>query len=202
MEQFNHSMFLWLNAPLDSPTWLITFAIFCAKYLILMVPLLSVGLWLWGPTNNITPYRIVITRSVLTLCIALLCSFFIGMLFPHSRPFVEQVGYTFIQHAPDASFPSDHGTAIFSFALAFCFWYKERWVGIVLLIAALLVIWSRIFLGVHWPLDMIGAFLIALMACGISQIIWDCYGKRLFTSLCSLYRLVLALPIQRGWIKP
>lgn len=202
MEQFNHSMFLWLNATPNSPTGVIIFAFFCAKYLILIVPLLAVGLWLWAPIRDATCTRIIITRSVLTLCIGLLLSFFIGMLYPHSRPFVEHLGYVLLHHAPNNSFPSNHGTAIFSFALAFCFWCKKRWAGITLLIVSLLIAWSRIFLGVHWPLDMIGAFLIALLSCAISQIIWDYLGDKLFTSLYSLYRLALAIPIQRGWIKP
>lgn len=42
-----------------------------------------------------------------------------GTSFPHDRPFVENIGYNFLHHAADDSFPSDHGTVIFTFALAF-----------------------------------------------------------------------------------
>ena len=38
-------------------------------------------------------------------------------------------------HAPDSSFPSDHGTAIFTFALAFLFWHRV-WSGVLLMIVA------------------------------------------------------------------
>lgn len=35
-----------------------------------------------------------------------------GHLFPHDRPFVDHIGYNFLHHAADDSFPSDHGTVI------------------------------------------------------------------------------------------
>ncbi len=38
-----------LNATPASPQWAIEMAIFIAKDLILIVPLLVVTLWLWGP---------------------------------------------------------------------------------------------------------------------------------------------------------
>ncbi len=37
-----------------------------------------------------------------------------GHLFPHDRPFVDHIGYNFLHHAADDSFPSDHGTVIFT----------------------------------------------------------------------------------------
>ncbi|SUH38487.1 UDP pyrophosphate phosphatase [Salmonella enterica subsp. enterica] len=59
-----------------------------------------------------------------------------GHLFPHDRPFVDHIGYNFLHHAADDSFPSDHGTVIFTFALAFLFWHR-LWSGIVMMAIAI-----------------------------------------------------------------
>ena len=47
MEQLNHLLFLWINATPASPEALIKLAIFLADDLIMIVPLLIIGLWLW-----------------------------------------------------------------------------------------------------------------------------------------------------------
>lgn len=81
--------------------------------------------------------RTLATKATFALVFALLASRVIGMVFPHARPFVDGFGHQFIPHAPDNSFPSDHGTGIFTFALAFLFWYRRIWLG------ALLIVWGR-----------------------------------------------------------
>lgn len=61
-----------------------------------------------------------------------------GHLFPHDRPFVNHIGYNFLHHAPDDSFPSDHGTVIFTFALAFIFWHR-LWSGALFMAIAVAI---------------------------------------------------------------
>ncbi|MEX8493621.1 phosphatase PAP2 family protein [Sphaerotilus sp.] len=59
-------------------------------------------------------------------------------------------------HAPDASFPSDHGT-VFS-AVSLCLLLAGEWVwGLAVLMVGMGVAWARVYLGVHFPLDMLGA---------------------------------------------
>jgi undecaprenyl-diphosphatase len=78
-----------------------------------------------------------------------------GTSVPARSSFRRSRGYTFLHHAPDDSFPSDHGTVIFTFALAFLFWHR-LWSGALLMVVAAAIAWSRVYLGVHWPLDMVG----------------------------------------------
>ncbi len=141
MEQLNHVLFAWINATPASPEWMIDFATFLARDLIIIVPLLIVGLWLWGPQSQLVSQREVVAKTTIALLFAMLAASAIGALLPHERPFVAGVGYTFLAHAPDSSFPSDHGTAIFTFALAFLFWHRV-WSGALLMIVAAGIAWS------------------------------------------------------------
>ncbi|CCI77947.1 unnamed protein product, partial [Klebsiella pneumoniae subsp. rhinoscleromatis SB3432] len=114
LENINYALFALLNATPASPHWAIEMAIFIAKDLILIVPLLVVTLWLWGPAQ-----RQMVFKLMLALTISLTVSCAIGHLYPHDRPFVAGVGYNFLHQAADDSFPSDPGTVSFTFALAF-----------------------------------------------------------------------------------
>lgn len=124
LENLNLSLFSLINATPDSAPWMISLAIFIAKDLITVVPLLAAVLWLWG----LTAQRQLVIKIAIALAVSLFVSWTMGHLFPHDRPFVENIGYNFLHHAADDSFPSDHGTVIFTFALAFLCWHR-LWSG-------------------------------------------------------------------------
>lgn len=195
MESFNHLLFLAINATPASPAWLIAFATLVARDVIYIVPLLSAALWLWQPTQ-----RQLVVKIALSLAIGVFVSWLMGHLFPHPRPFAEGVGYQFLHHSPDDSYPSNHGTVSFTFALAFLCWHR-LWSGLVLLGVACAIAWSRIYLGVHWPLDMVGGLLLGMLACTGAQFIWNGCGEAIYRVLSQLYRLCFALLIRKGWVR-
>ncbi|MBA2815014.1 undecaprenyl-diphosphate phosphatase [Candidatus Pantoea persica] len=202
MEALNHSLFLLINATPASPTWLLALALatFIAKALIAIVPLLIVALWLWGPRDRVASQRVLVLKTGMALIYALAISWCIGQLLPHPRPFAIGLGYQFLHHAPDDSYPSYHGTTIFTFALAFLFWHR-RWSGVILLAVGCAIAWSRAYLGVHWPMDMLGGFLVGLLGCLASHLAWQSYGARMLATVHELYRALFALPIRKGWIQ-
>ncbi|PIJ45876.1 undecaprenyl-diphosphate phosphatase [Tatumella sp. OPLPL6] len=198
MEQLNTQLFLWLNATPDSPHWLINFATILAKDVIGIIPLLVVGLWLWSPKNCLDSRRELVLKTATALLYAIVFSFVIGVIFPHPRPFAIGLGYHWLNHAADTSFPSDHGTFIFTFSLAFLFWHRA-WSGIALLAVGVLIAWSRIYLGVHWPLDMVGGLLVGMIGCLSAELGWRFYGQALLSFAHKVYRQLFALPIRWGW---
>ena len=101
---------------------------------------------------------------------ALLLSFLLGLaaasLVSEQRPFTGlRHVHLLIAHKPGQSFPSDHATASFAIALAVLVWLSLRW-GLALLGLAALIALARVASGVHYPGDVLGSLLIAVIGVG------------------------------------
>lgn len=199
LENVNHTLFLLINATPATPYWLLRLALWVARYLIMIVPLSIITLWMWGPRRHIQHHRILVMKVVLAIGLSLCLSWLLGALFPHPRPFTEGIGYNVLHHAPDDSWPSNHGVTIFTFALAFLFWHR-LWSGLITLVIGCAIAWARVFLGVHWPLDMLGALLVGMVSTLSIQIIWDYTGSALEVLALRVWRFCFALLIRKGWV--
>ena len=70
------------------------------------------------------------------------------------------------------SFPSDHTAIAFSFA--FSLLMQSRVVGITALTLAGLIGFSRIFVGVHYPFDILGGMLVGIAS---AALLWRTYRR-------------------------
>ena len=164
MESLNHSLFLALNASSEPSPAVVLLAIITAKCLIALVPL-HIGL-LWVGNMRIT--RFVALTSILALTIALAANQIIGLAAYTPRPFLIGLGHQLIDHRPSSSFPSNHGTIVFTYAMALAFCRVWR-LSLAVWCLGLLVAWSRIYLGVHFPMDMLGAAIVSTLAAFVSN---------------------------------
>ncbi|TKI08861.1 undecaprenyl-diphosphatase [Martelella alba] len=178
LESFNQSWFLSVNASSGTSAGVILFAKICAQYSLFVIPLIILKLWFFGNEQTRRQALSCVITSLFALGLGALCSH----IYYHPRPFMIPIGHTWMAHAPDASFPSDHGTLFFSAAVALML-SRATIYGSVLLILSCFVAWSRVFLGVHFPFDMVGAVIIALLANMIIFPLWKVYGEPL-TKFC------------------
>ncbi|MFT4907114.1 MAG: undecaprenyl-diphosphatase [Oleispira sp.] len=196
IESINLELFLKINAGTDSPAWLINIATAIAEGLIYLIPVFMALCWLRGSSAQ---RSIALKLCVVTL-LALGLNQLIALVWQYPRPFEMGVGHSWLSHVPDSSFPSDHVTifAVMSIVLLFDGMRKS---GIILLLASTLVAWARIYLGVHYPLDMIGALIVSIFSYLLSTPLWNVLGAKATVFFEHLYRVIFGWPISKGWIR-
>ena len=75
------------------------------------------------------------------------------------------------------SFPSGHSSASFAAALSL-FFQRKKW-GVVALALACLIAFSRVFLFVHWPTDVLTGIALGILSAVVVRLLLDRYGKNL-----------------------
>ncbi|MCI8514980.1 MAG: phosphatase PAP2 family protein [Lachnospiraceae bacterium] len=85
------------------------------------------------------------------------------------RPFQVREGIVLLIREPgEFSFPSGH--TLSSFEAAFVLFYMDRRIGAGALFLASLIAFSRLYLFVHYPTDVLGGFLLACVIAG--AVVW------------------------------
>ncbi|EKN68099.1 undecaprenyl-diphosphatase [Schinkia azotoformans] len=113
-------------------------------------------MWLFGNEK----YKYTVVYAALTGALGLIINFLISQIYFEPRPFVTHHVNMLIPHIADASFPSDHTTGAFSLALAIFLWHRK--IGFITVLFAALTGFSRIYVGHHYPFDVLGSSLVAL----------------------------------------
>jgi undecaprenyl-diphosphatase len=196
IETLNLELFSLINASAEVKPWIIHLAIFIANDLLYLVLGLLVFLWCFGDLAN----KERALRAVLLTSIALGVGYLISLYYPHSRPFVLGVGHTLIEHSATASFPSNHMLIFSTIALSYLS-VGRRVAGGILLLMAFAVAWSRIYIGVHFPLDMLGAFGVALAINSLGVYIWPLCQSHIMHMAVAVYSWLFHPLLRRGWLK-
>lgn len=112
--------------------------------------------------------RRAMTVALLAMALAWLVSRGLSALWPTPRPFALGLGQQWLEHKATPSFPSSHASA--AFAMGFALWRRLRgWPGRWLPLAlAALVGWSRVALGLHFPLDVLAGAGVGYLCSGLA----------------------------------
>jgi undecaprenyl-diphosphatase len=150
LSKTDYGLFTTINGLAGRSAVVDTLMLGSAKYLPLIFALALIALWLtWKPCNQRGAF-LAGSSALIALGIGQL----LGYAFPRPRPYVAHSVNLLIGRSADTSFPSDHATL--GFAVAVMVWQYNRRVGAWLLILAFILAFSRVFVGAHYPGDVVG----------------------------------------------
>ena len=188
LEKFDPSAFNWPSGGVH----LVALAL--AQWAIFIGPALLVLIWATGGKRD----RFAVVLAGLTAILALAIAGATSRIYFHPRPFMNGISQNYMHHAPDSSFPSDHATLLFALGWSLMIVRPTtlRLIWIVPMILALAVGWSRVYLGAHYPLDVVGGAIIALASasCFASSFgrkataVVTSYGERIYAWPLSVFR--------------
>jgi len=122
----------------------------------------TVALWLLARPGGERKWKLAAVSGLASAAVALAGNLVLHTIWDRPRPYESHA----IRHpwstSTDASFPSDHASA--SFAIAFAILAFDATVGAVFLVAALVIAVGRVFVGAHYPGDVLVSLLVGLAA--------------------------------------
>jgi len=136
-----------------------SFAIFSAEYLgYVLIFILALFL-----LTNFKKYWPIMLKALGTAVFArFVIVELIRFLWERPRPFIESNINLLLEHPATSSFPSGHAAFYFAFSTLVYFYNKK--LGVLFLIATLILSLSRVYVGVHWPLDILAGAVIGIFS--------------------------------------
>ena len=155
---WDSSFFLAINGLADQAPWFDSIMVFLTNANTWRIAggVLAIAILIWGDN----PLRRTVIAATLALVIADITAFnLLKPLFYRPRPGNILLDVTIL--APAASycgFPSNHAANMMALAITFTLRQHKPW-SFILIPVALVVGFSRIWVGVHFPLDVLGGWL-------------------------------------------
>ncbi|GLF90675.1 undecaprenyl-diphosphatase [Bacillus safensis] len=158
MQEYNEELFRWVNQLSIDYGPLNPIFVGLAEYTVLLAALMCLFIWF---QNRSRYNRVMVVSAGLTFIFAELLGKIAGVFYFNQQPFAEMSHVNLlIQKEVNNSFPSDHTIFIFSIFLIFWLFHKRH---IYWLIIACAVGFSRIWVGVHYPFDVLAGAVIACL---------------------------------------
>ncbi len=151
-------------------------------YLVYLVPFLLIYLW-FAVSRKIS------LRATLAGVLAWEgLSKLVAKIFDRPRPGLSQIGAKeLVFHRPDTSFPSDHSAFLMALAVSF-YLAGERKLGHLFVGLAILVGVSRVGVGLHFPLDILGGWLVGALTAYLIYVIHRPVDRYIIEPLIKLAR--------------
>ncbi|EJS66847.1 undecaprenyl-diphosphatase [Bacillus cereus] len=129
--------------------------IFLAEYMVYFLGLIIIAYWFTRSRKN----KMMIIQALIAFVTAEIIGKLAGKFYLNYQPFVVLPDVNkLVNHAVDNSFPSDH--TILFFSICFSFWLVRKKTGWLWLVLAFCVAISRIWVGVHYPFDVVTGALV------------------------------------------
>jgi undecaprenyl-diphosphatase len=160
MMLWNSQLFLLLNAPALPGAAPLLVARLLAGLPVVLAPGLLVWLWVRRPDRR----RAGLLAVAIGAGVGQIANLGLGKLWFEPRPFMVGIGHTLLAHAADNGFPSDHVTLMFALGSGLVFTGAARGAGVAVCLLGLGVAWARVYLGVHFPIDVLAGIPIGVAA--------------------------------------
>jgi undecaprenyl-diphosphatase len=155
--------------------------LFFSQYVEFIFMAAIVIVFILGVVKKNGEYRKVAFNTVVFTVINLIINLIIRGIFHVDRPFVHNKVNLLVPHDSASSFPSNHATGTMSIALGLGKYNKV--LSITLTILSIIVGFSRVYVGHHYPLDVIGGYLIVFISGYI-------YNLKLRNKVENLYEII------------
>ncbi len=162
----DYNLFKYINNFAGRWICLDSIAIFCAEYLIYFLVAWAILLFFFIKKQERFRYLIFIASSVILS--RLVITELIRLFWHRSRPFIDYSVHQLVEHSASASFPSGHVT--FLFALATAIYFINKKIGIAFFILSFLVGLGRVFVGLHYPFDILGGMIVGVFSAVLLKI--------------------------------
>ena len=167
----DETVFLWLNGFVgEVPAFDAVIELVVSDYLVpVALALMLLALWFAGGTSSRTKYQYGVIAAVLALALGNGSIEILNNFVLRDRPFVDHEVTLLFYEPTDSSFPAN--AAALAFGVSAAVWAFNRRVGSALLAVSALYAFSRVYVGVHYPLDVIAGGLIGVIAAVVAHTI-------------------------------
>jgi len=158
---WSQKLFLKINSFVGKNKLLDQFMTFCGHTLIYF---LGFGILLWGALQMEAPLFKLYVKFLLSAVAGSFClSWILAFIFRKHRPIIEWPNIKTLIHPMQnwKSFPSDHTAMSFIFIFVAMVFGVPVWLLSVGFIMALIISFARIYVGVHYPRDILGGIALA-----------------------------------------
>ena len=160
MQFFQQGLFSFIFSFAHRNGLLDAFGIFVAEYLAYCLVMVF-GFFVWKQKTVRLRIAFFIEASMAILVSRGIVTELIRFFYHHPRPF-QILGIVPLLTDNAYSFPSGHAAVFFALSAVVFFWNK-KWGGVFFACSLLMGI-ALIFVGVHWPLDIVGGIVVGVVS--------------------------------------